>query len=450
MTRQRVIILGGDLSGAMAAAYLSLHLPAKTYDVIFVDNGPLVKAEWCMTSYSDLRQFNRKIRLGEGEFAKTCAASLKLGDNYTGWGPTPYINSFVDYGANIMGVNFIDLMLQQGLYKSIEDLVPYSLPVRAAMEGKFLPPDAKGRPIVSDFDYGYHFNPQAYANLLLEKARSFGLKVTEDMAVIETADLIINATGEPLSAQQDSNNMFISWEGCNSFTARTLAPQSDNLGLTADIMASPDGWTFKASNQIQDTQIDFYFDPEKGGHQHKCGRLTTPWSGKVLNIGFAAICVEPLMGSPVRLMQQDIERLVKLFPPQLSEPIEREEYNRQATNTYDRLWDYHALQYASCAAWEREFPLTREAAHKRDVFAARGRIVSYDEDMLFRDNWVTLFLGQGITPKRYNPFAENLVTKDVKPQLTAIENIIKQALKSMPRHEDFIARQCAAIGYAYQ
>ena len=450
MSRQQVVILGGDLSGAMAAAYLSLHLPAKSFEIIYVDNGPLVKAEWCMTSYSDIRPFNRKLRIGEGEFAKTCAAGLKLGESYTGWGPTPYINSFVDYGANIMGVNFIDLMLQQDLYNSIEDLVPYSLPVRAAKEGKFLPPDAKGRPIVSDFDYGYHFNPQAYAQLLLEKARGFGLKITENNAFIESADLIINASGEALSGNPDEDNAFISWEGCSSFTARTLTPQSDKLSLTTNITASSEGWTFKASNQTEDTKIQFFFDPKKGEHRHDCGRLSKPWIGNVLNIGFAAICAEPLMGSPLRLMQHDIERLIKLFPPNLDNPIERDEYNRQTTSTYDRLWDYHALQYATSSSWSKPFTLTPEARHKRDVFAARGRLVTYDEDTLFRDNWTTLFLGQGITPQRHDPFAENLVSKDVQNQLSAIQNIISQALKSMPRHEEFIARQCAASGFAYR
>lgn len=446
MTRQRIVILGGDLSGAMAAAYLGFHLPSKSYEISYVDNGPLVKSEWCASSYSDLRKFNQKIRIGEAEFAKSCAASLKLGENYTGWGPAPYINSFVDYGANIMGVNFIDLMLQQGLYNSIDDLIPYSLPVRAAKEGKFLPPDTKGRPIVSDFDYGYHFSSQAYANLLLAKAKSFGVGILQNRGIGETADLTINATGTPLN---ETDN-FISWVGCKSYTTRSLAPQTGTLSLTTDITADDKGWTFSASHQTQDIVIDFFFDEEVGEHQHDCGRLSKPWSDRVLNIGFAAICVEPLMGSPLRLMQQDIERLIKLFPPNLSDPIEREEYNRQTVSTYDRLWDYHALQYATSSAWQQGFTLTAKAAHKRDVFAARGRIVTYDEDMLLRDNWTTLFLGQGITPQRVDPFAENLKAKDVIPQLNAIEKIITQALKSMPRHEDFIARQCAANGFAYR
>ncbi|WP_026940965.1 tryptophan 7-halogenase [Hellea balneolensis] len=447
MTRQRIVILGGDLSGAMAAAYLGLHLPRGRSEIIYVDNGPLVKAEWCMSSYSDLRQFNQKISLGEAEFAKTCAAGLKLGEDYRGWGPAPYINSFVDYGANIMGVNFIDLMLQQGTYKSLEDLIPYSLPVRAAKEGKFLPPDPKGRPIVSDFDYGYHFDPKAYADLLLEKAKSFGVQITTSKSVSNTADLIINATGEALENNTDS---FIPWTGCNSYTVNMSAPQSERLKLTTDISAYAKGWTFRAFHQTQDTQISFFFDKDIGEQQHRCGRLTKPWSGNVLNIGFAAVCVEPLMGSPLRLMQHDIERLVKLFPPNMSDPIEREEYNRQTTSTYDRVWDYHSLQYATSTIWTREFPLTEKAAHKRNVFAARGRIVTYDEDMLFRDNWTTLFLGQGITPQRYDPFAEGLPSKDVNTQLIAIEKIITQALRSMPRHEDFIARQCAARDFAYK
>jgi len=240
MTRQRIAILGGELSGAMAAASLRFYLPIQNIEIIYVHSGPLFRPEWCMTSYADIRQFNNNLKISEGAFAKKCAAGLKLGERYTGWGKTPYINSFVDYGVNIRGVNFIDIMLRQGQYKSIEDLVPYSLPVRAALEGKFLPPDSKGRPIVSDFDYAYHFNPQAYADLLLDKAKEFGLQITEDKSVLSSADLIINATGKAMNGELGSTANFQTWEGCSSFTAVTLPPQTDRLGLLTDITTSPE------------------------------------------------------------------------------------------------------------------------------------------------------------------------------------------------------------------
>ena len=38
----------------------------------------------------------------------------------------------------------------------------------------------------------------------------------------------------------------------------------------------------------------------------------------------------------------------------------------------------------------------------------------------------------------------------INPQLNAIEKIITQALRSMPRHEEFIAKQCAARRFAYK
>lgn len=453
-TAQHIVIVGGDLSAPMAAAYLGRYLPASRFKITFIEAKTLARPEWCSSTYADIRKFNRALKIGETEFIQCCGASFKLGETYRGWGPAPYINSFIEYGATIGGIGFVALMLQQERLSSLNALTDYALPVKASLAGKFLPPEAKGRPILSDYDYGYHFNPQAYADLLIEKAQGFGVEISTDPAIMDGADLVINASGAPL----DDTASFISWAQYGfgrSYTARTLSPQNDDLSLTTHITAKATGWTFYASNQTIDAEVEVFFDAGKGQHKYECGRLEQPWLGNVLNIGGAALTIEPIMGSPLRMMQHDLERLVKLFPPVLKDPVERQEYNRLTNNNYDRLRDYHSLQYktstAKGAGWDkrREMVIPKTAKYTLDLFKARANLTPLDEDHLFTENWSSLFLGQNIIPERYNALADSVEQVEIDTQLTNISSIIKHAVDSMPTHEDFIAKHCPAEGYSY-
>ena len=80
------------------------------------------------------------------------------------------------------------------------------------------------------------------------------------------------------------------------------------------------------------------------------------------------------------------------------------------------------------------------AKYKLDIFKARAHLATFDEDQLFLENWTTLFLGQNVIPARYNALADSVDQVEIDTQLANISFIIEQSLKSMPTHEDFIAK----------
>jgi len=83
-------------------------------------------------------------------------------------------------------------------------------------------------------------------------------------------------------------------------------------------------------------------------------------------------------------------------------------------------------------------------AHKIRQFQSRGRVVLYDEETFSEDNWASVFLGQDVLPRRYDPLVDNFDIEQSKTQLQRIRSTVRQGADSMPAHADFIRKYCAA------
>jgi tryptophan halogenase len=78
----------------------------------------------------------------------------------------------------------------------------------------------------------------------------------------------------------------------------------------------------------------------------------------------------------------------------------------------DRMRDFLALHYHGGGRtqgpfWHRLRSLPRPASLDRLLaqFARRGQIVPADEELVHRDAWVAVLLGQGMRPERADPAA---------------------------------------------
>lgn len=54
-------------------------------------------------------------------------------------------------------------------------------------------------------------------------------------------------------------------------------------------------------------------------------------------------------------------------------------------------------------------------------------------------------LGQGIVPRAYHPAVDWVSDQDLRSFVENVEKVIASCVSIMPRHEDFIARHCAAV-----
>jgi tryptophan halogenase len=53
-------------------------------------------------------------------------------------------------------------------------------------------------------------------------------------------------------------------------------------------------------------------------------------------------------------------------------------------------------------------------------------------------------IGQGIMPRTWHPSVEAIQEKDVLALVEHAETVVASNVAAMPRHEEFIARHCAA------
>ena len=60
-------------------------------------------------------------------------------------------------------------------------------------------------------------------------------------------------------------------------------------------------------------------------------------------------------------------------------------------------------------------------------------------------SWVQVMFGQGIAPRDYHPAVDWVSDADLRSLVETVEKLIARCVSIMPRHEDFIARHCAAV-----
>lgn len=436
----------------MAAAYLSRRFSNFRYTLIDLrKSGQVEAAPFFAIAHPELRKFNGSIGLKEQDFIRETAASFYLGDKYIGFGPKPYVVPYGDWGTSVNGVNFLDVQRAQSKFETLDELAPYSLPASLIAANRFLLPDSKGRPIVSDFDYGYQFDPSAYGDLLLKHTPKLSplypdtLTWNDGHLVIDgtilEADLFIDGSGfeNNVFGEIKYNQDWSEFGFPTRFETKTTPRTSeDDLPVSINVYGE-DPAKISFSTQLSKTEIAF-----STGGPEICGRQNKAWTGNVLKIGLSQSRQTPMQGMPLRSVIRDLQRLADLMPMQFKNPIEAREYNRLTAETYDRMRDLQAfVLHKSSAAKNTPAPLQ----DKLRLFKARGKMVLLDHDTLFQDQWSLYMLGHGITPERIDPLASLVKREDAERTYEPIRNFIQKVVQSLPSHSDFIARKCAAENF---
>ncbi len=88
-------------------------------------------------------------------------------------------------------------------------------------------------------------------------------------------------------------------------------------------------------------------------------------------------------------------------------------------------------------------PVPDTLRHRMEMFSESG-MVFLGGDELFRTNgWAQVLIGQGITPRSYQPIIDNMADDEFKNYMKGFRNHIAKNLELLPRHEEFIAQYCA-------
>jgi tryptophan halogenase len=86
--------------------------------------------------------------------------------------------------------------------------------------------------------------------------------------------------------------------------------------------------------------------------------------------------------------------------------------------------------------------------YRINLFRSSGRVAFTDREMFVEANWLSVFIGQGIWPRRYDPLADLLPVASVTGQLQRLRASIRRTAEAMPTHADFIDQHCRAEGGA--
>jgi tryptophan halogenase len=77
------------------------------------------------------------------------------------------------------------------------------------------------------------------------------------------------------------------------------------------------------------------------------------------------------------------------------------------------------------------------------VFKSFGRVALLSEESFQEPSWIAIFLGQFMTPKRYDPIIDNIDLEKLKRGMQHRRMSVRKIAEAMPTHRDFIARFCA-------
>jgi tryptophan 7-halogenase len=490
-----IAIAGGGVTGWLAAALLARVLRG-TCDICLIETGEMEMPQSAFGTMPQLTGLHTILGIDENELLGKTDGTFRLANVFRDWSRVgcEYSHPLGETGARLDSIAFRQHWLKLRQSGATENYSDYNLCAVAARAGKFARPSSDKRSILSTLEYAYHLDAVLYAVFLRDYASAKGARcergeiagavrngsgglveaiMLEDGRRIE-ADLFIDCTGSRAriaSVLETGFEDWSEWLACDRAIAIS-APRGDTLLPCTLSAAHESGWQWRiplqnrvghgfayASRFISDDEALSIFLGSVGDARlgeprlwnFASGRRKTIWSGNVVALGAAAVTLEPLENLDIHVAQIGIVRLLALFPDASFAAGEREEYNRLMASELDRMRDFLILHYRATSRndslfWDRcrEMQVPEMLAHKIRQFQSRGRVVLYDEETFSEDNWASVFLGQEIIPRRYDPLVDNLETGQLKTQLQRIRSTVRQGADSMPSHAAFIRKYCAA------
>jgi tryptophan halogenase len=503
----RIVIIGGGTAGWMTAAGLARQLPGADYSVTLVESDEIGTVGVGEATLPHIKLFNDMLGLDEAQFMRETRATFKLGIEFCDWDKPGdrYIHPFGAFGEPWGGVEFQNHWLRaRAGGRPVAPFEAYSYAVAAARANAFELPDENPKSIRSTYSYAYHFDAGLYAEFLRRWAIARGIariegqvnaidrdqasgaisKVTLKSGQSIPGDLFIDCTGFRsllLSGQFDVGwEDWTSWLPCDRALAVPCAHGGDFTPYTR-ATARPAGWqwriplqhrigngyifssNFLSQEDAQETllaNLDGAALAEPRLLRFSPGRRALSWRSNCVAIGLASGFLEPLESTSIYLIQAAVIDLINLMPtPRMAkdgiDPRLADEFNRLTVMQYERVRDFLVLHYTANRRegepfWDylRHMPIPDSLAHKLELFRARATAPNYQYGLFARDSWLSVLVGQGVMPERYDRLADTFDLDMVSARLEDFAGRIASGVAAMPSHADFIANYCAAEAVA--
>ena len=483
---EQVVVVGSDAPAWMAAAALHHSLAPAGVRVRVIELASLVQSIDAYSALPALAGFHYRIGLEERLLFSACKAVPIAGQRFSNWSGAapPFIHGYDRPSPTGAGLGFAQLWVkgrQNGLRSEFEN---FSLGAVAARSNR-VPVSTEGAELRSTF--GYNIDAGSYSALLKHFALRGGVEwkaamvsdvETENDRIIALvlsdgerveADLFVDASGpQAVLMGRMPGAEFESWREwlpCDRMLAASGQMLQPYPGFS-QISAFRHGWV--GLYPLQDrTAVVAVYDSRQISDQGVLQNLPVlarlpigdavvsklnqgirkrTWVGNCVAVGESAFSLEPLDAVQLHITHNCISQLVTLFPVEAGAFREAEVYDRIIRRVAINLRDFQAAHYKlnrrfDAPLWDgcRDVAVPESLQRKLNVFAARGRIPSYDDETFQEQDWESLFIGHGLMPQTYDPRVDALPEQEHIAQVQGRMRDIVGLVEAMPLVDDFIA-----------
>lgn len=486
-----VAIIGGDLHAWSAAVKLSSSLGQSQGDqqvsITLVDNQP--KAIPAVLSFgTSVHSFHSSLGFKESDLIARVGGSYKYGTIYQNWIKPNGIDFLYTYSPSGQMINRVDFhhyvnrLRLQGKDVSLE---PFSIAAMAASEQRFTHPEPNSP--LEKIDYSLQLDSARYTQFLKAIAVQQGVNIIE--ASVETVDRDAESGLIKSIALDNGDSLQADFYFDSSGEQSRLLGEALGVGFESWSQWFPCDRRMeitrqtKASTPLVNTLIhtgagwqQVYPMPGVCFEQHTyCSDLVndeailalskaqldspilenlrqvvtqTPgirdrfWAGNCLALGDAAGFAETLYFDPLHFTHTALDRWLELYPTKKVNPLLAEQYNMSTRKEYSHVRDVHALRLATMAGTQSplteklhasEWPETLQ--HRIDLFRATGRVAFYESDVLEKHQWVSMLIGCGVWPERYDPLLNSTPLDGLEQHLFSMAASVNQLVAKLPNHD---------------
>jgi tryptophan halogenase len=494
---RKIVIVGGGTAGWMAAAPLAQRL-GKRCEIVLVESPEIGTIGVGEATLPTIRFYNNALQLDQADFIKKTQATFKLGIDFQDWGHVGnrFFHGFGDFGPPINGQSPHHYWLRLArAFDKMPALENWSMASIMARENKFAMP-ANTQPGVTDaFSYGFQFDAGLYAAYLREYATARGATRIEGMIVgvdqhpdtgfvtslrlrdgrTVEGDLFIDCSGfRGLLIEDTLKAGYEDWSEhlpCNSALAVPCARVEPVTPYTRST-AKGSGWLWRIPLQHRTGNGHVYSNAFTTDDQARqvlldgldgkaldeprqlrfvTGRRKKSWVKNVVAVGLSAGFVEPLESTSIHLIETAVGKLIELWPDRDFRPELAAEFNRVMGGRYESVRDFIILHYKLTKRDDTEFwrycanmKIPDSLAHQIELFRTTGRVTILDRDGFSEPSFVSMLMGLGVMPERYDPFADDVDMRQLHGHFAGLRDLIAQTVAKMPGHGAYLEKNAKA------